>query len=99
MYQNVSENFRNLKNISSMVGMKGKIIEFAKVLYTTQKFNHQKPYYVALIELEDGNKITAQLTDTDSVTEGMTVVGVFRKLFSVGRNGLIQYGVKFRVIK
>ena len=56
------------------------------------------PYTVALVKLEEGPLITAQLTDVanDAVEIGMPVEMVTRKLSVQGDEGLIVYGYKFR---
>ena len=56
------------------------------------------PYIVALIDLEEGPRITAQLTDvaSDEVEIGMPVEMVIRKISEEGERGLIVYGYKFR---
>ncbi|MCY4070021.1 MAG: OB-fold domain-containing protein [Chloroflexi bacterium] len=60
-------------------------------------YESQAPYYVALVELDDGGLVTAQLTDIDgSVQIGDRVEMVTRKLTTDGSQGMIVYGYKFR---
>jgi uncharacterized OB-fold protein len=56
------------------------------------------PYTVALVKLEEGPMITAQLTDVDNskVSIGMPVEMVTRRLRSDGERGMLVYGYKFR---
>jgi uncharacterized OB-fold protein len=56
------------------------------------------PYTVALVELDEGPLVTAQLADVDQdqVEIGMPVEMVTRKLREEGEDGLIVYGYKFR---
>ncbi len=57
------------------------------------------PYVVAMIELEEGLKVTAQLTDVepDEVSVGMPVEMVTRRLKEHGgEHGYLVYGYKFR---
>jgi uncharacterized OB-fold protein len=56
--------------------------------------------YVALIKLEEGPLVTAQLTDLDSDEAyiGMPVEMVTRKLREEGEQGMIVYGYKFRPV-
>ena len=58
----------------------------------------QAPYTVALVKLEEGPLVTAQLTDVDrkDVKIGMPVEMATRVLQSNGDQGLIVYGYKFR---
>jgi uncharacterized OB-fold protein len=68
-------------------------------MYNVPKgFEEQKPYSVALISLDDGPMVTAQLTDVDAadLTIGMRVEMVTRKLREEGDEGQIIYGYKFR---
>ena len=52
----------------------------------------------ALVKLEEGPMVTAQLTDVDidQVEIGMKVEMVTRKLSDEGTEGMIVYGYKFR---
>lgn len=63
-----------------------------------EDFVNQAPYPVALIRLEEGPLITAQLTDVDldKIGIGMSVEMVTRKLSADGNKGQIKYGYKFR---
>jgi uncharacterized OB-fold protein len=58
----------------------------------------QAPYTVALVKLEEGPLVTAQLTDVDrkDMTIGMPVEMTTRVLQSNGDRGAIVYGYKFR---
>jgi len=63
-----------------------------------QGFEEFVPYTVALVRLEEGPLVTAQLTDVDNeeVQIGMEVEMVTRKLREENEDGLIVYGYKFR---
>ncbi|MFP3188038.1 MAG: DNA-binding protein, partial [Sulfolobaceae archaeon] len=52
------------------------------------------------IRLDEGLDIVAPLTDVEAneLKEGVRVEAVLRRLRSDSTNGLIQYGIKFRVI-
>lgn len=77
---------------------KGKIVTFTTVRVAPRTFELYVPYSVALIELEDGTRLTAQLTDCNpsEVYIGMPVETIIRKLNTEGKSGLIFYGYKFR---
>jgi uncharacterized OB-fold protein len=51
-------------------------------------------YAVAIITLEEGPKIAAQLTNATHVRIGMPVEAVFRRIYV--DEGVIRYGLKFR---
>ena len=75
---------------------RGTIFSFAEVAQTPRGFSG--PYLVALIELEEGVRVTAQLTDVDAdeVEIGMPVEMVTRRLQEKGPHGYLVYGYKFR---
>ncbi len=76
---------------------KGKVYSFTTVQDAPAGFEEQAPYILALIKLDEGPTITAQLTDLDGPVEiGMRVEMVTRKLRTEGRQGMILYGYKFR---
>jgi uncharacterized OB-fold protein len=76
---------------------RGTVFSFAEVAQPPLGFSG--PYLVALIELEEGVRITAQLTDVDpgEVAIGMPVEAVTRRLQERGgAHGYLVYGYKFR---
>jgi uncharacterized protein len=76
---------------------KGEVYSCTVVLDPPEGFEGQKPYYVALVKLDEGPMVTAQLTDLEGGPEiGMRVEMVTRKLRTDGEEGIIVYGYKFR---
>jgi uncharacterized OB-fold protein len=75
----------------------GEIISFTMITQTAPEMEKYLPYAIALIKLDDGVKITAQVIDVDydKIKEGMKVRMVFRILSIDGNEGLIRYGFKF----
>jgi uncharacterized OB-fold protein len=77
---------------------KGTVYSYTTVLDAPAGFEEQAPYTVALIQLDEGPMLTAQLTDLDGEPEiGMRVEMVTRKLRTDGDEGMIVYGYKFRI--
>ena len=76
----------------------GEVFSFTTMYNVPQGYEDQKPYTVALIKLNEGPMVTAQLTDVDTgdVKIGMRVEMVTRKLREEGDEGQIIYGYKFR---
>ena len=76
---------------------RGRVCSFTCVQEVPEEFTEQAPYYLALVELDDGGNITAQLTDVDKPLKiGDPVEMVTRKLSTDGSRGIIIYGYKFR---
>jgi uncharacterized OB-fold protein len=78
---------------------KGEVYSYTRMGNAPAGFEEQSPYTVALIKLEEGPIVTAQLTDLgdQQVEIGMPVEMVTRKLRSDGdERGILVYGYKFR---
>jgi len=78
---------------------KGEVYSYTTIYEAPAGFDAGAPYTVALVKLEEGPLVTAQLTDLDEkpVEIGMPVEMVTRKLRNDGdERGLIVYGYKFR---
>ena len=77
----------------------GEIYSFTMLGNPPSGFEEQAPYTLALIRLDEGPLLTAQLTDLDSPPRiGDRVEMVTRRLYSEGQSGMIVYGYKFRHI-
>ena len=76
---------------------RGVVYSYTLVQEPAAEFEAQAPFYLALVQLEDGGLITAQLTDVaGDVKIGDAVEMVTRKLTTDGERGMIVYGYKFR---
>ncbi|MEX2029774.1 MAG: Zn-ribbon domain-containing OB-fold protein [Anaerolineales bacterium] len=79
---------------------RGEIYSFTTVSDAPAEFSEFTPYAVALIRLEEGPLLTAQVTDLDGtpLRIGMPVEMVTRKLHAEGEKGTLVYGYKFRPV-
>jgi len=79
---------------------KGRVFSYSTVYEAPAGYTEHQPYTVALIKLDEGPLVTAQLTDVDNdeVRVDMPVEMVTRKIKEEGENGLIVYGYKFRPV-
>lgn len=77
---------------------RGEIYSYSTVHHAPAGFEDRSPYTVALVRLEEGPLVAAQLTDVkaDQVEIGMPVEMVTRRLRAEGEEGIISYGYKFR---
>ena len=59
------------------------------------------PYCMAIIELDEGPRITSQIVDCnpENVKSGMKVKSVFRKLGEDSESGILHYGTKFVLVE
>jgi uncharacterized protein len=77
----------------------GEVYSFTTLQDPPEGFEDQAPYTLALVKLDEGPLITAQLTDLDGPVEiGDRVEMVTRRLTAEGSKGVIVYGYKFRKI-
>lgn len=79
---------------------RGEVYSFSTMYNAPRGYEEQRPYTIALIKLDDGPMVTAQLTDVshDDVKIGLRVEMVTRKLREDGEEGQIIYGFKFRPV-
>ncbi len=79
----------------------GKVLSYTVIHVAAEGFEDQVPYVLAIIELEDGPRLTAQITDCniDEIKMGDEVEIVFRRMGEESQDGVIYYGFKGRLIK
>ncbi len=77
---------------------KGEVYSYTTVYDAPEGYEEQAPYTVAIVKLDEGPLVTAQITDTDNskVEIGQKVEMVTRKLRQDGERGMLVYGYKFR---
>ncbi|MEC9332595.1 MAG: Zn-ribbon domain-containing OB-fold protein, partial [Candidatus Thermoplasmatota archaeon] len=75
----------------------GKIVNSTVVHQAQAGYEMFGPYCMAIIELDEGPKITSQVVDCEPemVKPGMKVKSVFRKLGEDSESGILHYGTKF----
>ena len=75
----------------------GKVINSTVVHQAQAGYEMFGPYCIAIIELEEGPRITSQVVDCEPeiVKPGMKVKSVFRKLGEDSESGILHYGTKF----
>lgn len=77
---------------------RGELYSYSTMYHAPEGYESYVPYIVALVRLEEGPLVTAQLSDVDpaELRLGMPLEMVTRKLVEQGEDGLIVYGYKFR---
>jgi uncharacterized OB-fold protein len=85
---------------------RGEVFSYTVVYKAPEGYEDQIPYVLALVQLEEGPRVTVQLTDLEfewvegikqyKVEIGMPVEMVTRKLKTEGDQGILVYGYKFR---
>jgi uncharacterized OB-fold protein len=75
----------------------GEVFSYSVVHEATADLEMQKPYILAMVRMDEGVMLTAQIVDCplNDVKIGMRVRAVLRKLSEEGEDGVIHYGYKF----
>ncbi len=93
------------KSVGKMVPVKfkgeGKVFSFTEVHEGLDERASLRPYMVAMVELDEGPKVTGQVIDCEAcdLKIGTRVRTVLRKLSEEGSAGVIHYGYKFVPVK
>ena len=76
---------------------KGRVISWTVVRYPTEEFKDYAPYVLGLIELDDGIRLVAQISDVnlEEIRTGMRVRLTIRRAFEESESGIIRYVFKF----
>jgi uncharacterized OB-fold protein len=80
---------------------KGSVYSYTMMKYAPAGFERGLPYAIALVKLDEGPTVTAQLTDLGEkkVKIGMPVEMVTRRIKEDGdERGMLIYGYKFRPV-
>jgi len=75
----------------------GTIMSFTHITSAPTGFTSN--YTIAIIKLDEGPTLTAQIVNPDKTDIEKKVKPVFRKMFSDGSSGVITYGTKFKVVE
>jgi uncharacterized protein len=79
---------------------RGEILSYTVIHTAPEGFEKMAPYAVALVRLDEGTVISAQIVgDLAGLSIGKKVRSVFRKLFEDGDSGVINYGFKFELVE
>ena len=82
----------------ALLGKKGTILSWTEISVAPPKFASGTPYTVVLVELSSGKRMYGQLVDFQESHRaiGVKVQAVYRTYGAVGKEELIEYGIKFK---
>jgi uncharacterized OB-fold protein len=95
---NPIKSWRRQKKIRAELYKTGTVRSWTVISVGNAEMQKQAPYTVALVEMEDGNKVYGQIVDCseEQVYEGMKVRSTLRvSSFGVTDEDVITYGLKF----
>lgn len=92
--------WRNQKYIQTLLGKKGVIVSWTIIRVPPEGFSSQAPYPVVIVELEDKQRIAAQMVDWEEkdCTVGTRVKVILRRISEPTSEEVIPYGVKVQPI-
>ncbi|HOB18893.1 MAG TPA: Zn-ribbon domain-containing OB-fold protein [Candidatus Methanoculleus thermohydrogenotrophicum] len=74
----------------------GTIVTYTVIRSASDQFENTTPYVLAIVELDEGPRLTAQVVcPPEEAKIGMRVKSVFRRVTADGESGTIHYGTKF----
>ena len=92
--------WRHHKNIKNYLGEKGKILVWTRVFVAPAGFEHEAPYFVAIVEFKNGLRMPLQIVDYEGtdLKVNQKIITVVRRLGKVKLDEVIEYAVKAKPI-
>ncbi|MFH1294823.1 MAG: Zn-ribbon domain-containing OB-fold protein [Candidatus Aenigmatarchaeota archaeon] len=76
----------------------GTVEAFTVIRSAPEGFENIVPYVVAIIKLDEGPNVSGLLVDPpEKIDVGKKVKAVFRRISEDGKDGVIQYGLKWQL--
>ncbi|MDI6866762.1 Zn-ribbon domain-containing OB-fold protein [Methanoculleus sp.] len=78
----------------------GTVVTYTVIRSASDQFEYTTPYVLAIIKLDEGPRLTAQVVcSPEEARIGMRVRSVFRRVVADGESGVIHYGTKFAPVE
>ena len=92
--------WRRQKEIRKLLGNTGKIFTWTLINVAAKEFKKYAPYPVAIVQLDNGIKVTAAVVDFEQadLRIGKKVKIVLRKVRESGAEDVLVYGIKIKPI-
>ena len=90
--------WRRQKDTASLIGQKGKLLQWTIIRIPSKSFASKAPYPVVNVEMENKKKMIGQLVDwqKEDLTTGREVITVLRRHFTQDKESVIPYIIKFK---
>lgn len=90
--------WRRQRNTSTLIGKKGKILQWTLIRVPAKSFMDQAPYPVVIVKMQNGENMIGQLVDWQEkdLVIGKEVVSVLRRLKTELKEDVIYYNIKFK---
>lgn len=92
--------WRQHKKLHTYLNKVGKLVVWTKILVAPSGFEHQVPYLVGIVQLDNGDRLPLQIVDCEEkdLKENLKVITVIRKTGKVKSEDVIEYGLKTKLI-
>ena len=92
--------WRRQKNTASLIGKKGKILNWTIIRVPAISFMDQAPYPVVIVKMQNGENMIGQLVDWQEkdLAIGKEVISVLRRLKTDEQHDIIYYNIKFKPV-
>jgi uncharacterized OB-fold protein len=90
--------WRRQENTTSLIGKRGKILQWTMIRVPAKSFVDQAPYPVVIVKMQNGENMIGQLVDWQKkdLVIGREVVSILRRLRTEGKEDIIYYHIKFK---
>ncbi len=90
--------WRNQQHFTKLIGKTGIIVSWTMIRVPPDGFSEQAPYPLAIVRLDDGTHITAQVVDWDKhqLHSKQKMITVLRRTIETTADGVIPYGIKVK---
>lgn len=90
--------WRRQKNTATLIGKKGKILQWTLIRVPAKSFMDQAPYPVVIVKMQNGENMIGQLVDWQEkdLKVGKEVISVLRRLRTELKEDVIYYNIKFK---
>lgn len=90
--------WRRQKHVASLIGKTGTLLQWTLIRVPAKTFMKEAPYPVAIIRMDDNEKMIGQLVDWQpaDLERGKKVIAVLRKFAPEDAESVIAYTIKFK---
>lgn len=90
--------WRRQKHVASLIGKKGRILQWTIIRTPAKFFGKEAPYPVVIVEMDNNKKMIGQLVDWEEkdLVKDKKVVAVLRRLPVENNENIISYHIKFK---
>ncbi len=93
------QNWRQTKNIASLIGKIGTILSWTKVFVAPAGFENDVPYFAGIVQFTKNTRTTMQFVDFEKEpVVGQKVITVVRRIGRPKPQEVIQYGIKVKPV-